>query len=72
MIGLARRSSAAAYSNIVISKEELPVEIGFFDVVHVRHKDRAVFTAGQAHHGKVFEELASQSTSTAEEILLPK
>ena len=39
-------------------EEELSVEVGLLDGVHVRHDDLAPFT-GQAHHGKVLHQLAA-------------
>lgn len=54
---------AESYRDIPGSEEELPVEVGLLDGVHVCDNDLSL-TASQAHHGKVLQELTADGSST--------
>ena len=46
------------------SEEELSVEIGLLDMVHVGHNDLALWTRRHAHHCPVLEHLTPNCSST--------
>lgn len=54
----------ASHPNILRPEQELSVQIGFFNEVHVRHSDVSVLTSTESNHCKVFKELAANSTSS--------
>ena len=53
--------TAATDRDITRPEEELSVEVGLLNGVHVGHDDLATFT-GQPHHGKVLHQLAANGT----------
>jgi hypothetical protein len=53
---------------VFFSKEELPVQVWFFNVVRIGYNDLSTFFGcGQVYHGVILEEFASDSTWTDEE-----
>jgi len=55
--------SGQSHRDIPGPEEELSIEIGLLYGVHVSDYDLAI-TAGQAHHGKVFQQLTANGSST--------
>lgn len=55
--------SKKTHSHIPGSEEELAVEVGLLDGVHVSH-DNLSLPAGQAHHGKVLQQLTANGSSS--------
>ena len=47
--------------DIVGSEEELSVEVGLLDGVHICHNDLTLTTC-QSNHGKVFQQLTANGT----------
>ena len=51
-----------SYLYILWPEEELPVEIGLLDDVHVSDIQPALGAARQSHHGKVLQQLTADGT----------
>ena len=49
------------------SEEELPIEVGVFDVIGICERDLAIFSSAEADHGEVFQELASDGSCSDHE-----
>ena len=56
-------------ANIPISEEELPAEIALFDDIIISDCDLTLSTNSKTHHGKIFDEFTTQSTSTNQKYL---
>ena len=54
----------SSHPNILRPEQELTVQIGFFNKVHVRHSDVAVFAGTESNQCKVFKKLTANSTSS--------
>lgn len=52
------------------AKHGIPRQVGFLDVIHVRHMHLPVARAPHPHHGPVLEHLAADGTSTHQEQVL--
>ena len=55
------------HAHVPGAKEELPVEVGPFDNVHVRNDNPAAGAAAEAHHCEVLKQLAAQRTGAHNE-----
>ena len=56
-------------ANVPISEEELPAEIALFNDIIIGDCDLTLSTNSKTHHGKVFDEFTTQSTSTNQKYL---
>mmetsp|Transcript_30594 Transcript_30594/g.51716 ORF Transcript_30594/g.51716 Transcript_30594/m.51716 type:complete len:341 (-) Transcript_30594:1202-2224(-) len=54
--------------DVVVAEEKLAGQIALFDLIHVGYNNGAFGGAAHPHHGKILDELTSQSTSTYQEI----
>lgn len=54
----------ASHPNILRPEQELSVQIGFFNEVHVRHSDEPASTSAESNQCKVFKELAANCPSS--------
>lgn len=52
------------YCNIPRPEEELPVEVGFLNCVHVSHSHLSTWPTPQTYHSKVLQQLTANGTST--------
>ena len=53
-----------SHPNISWPKQELSVEIRFFNYVHVSNEDMAPVTTPKTHHGKVLDVFTAYCSST--------
>lgn len=58
------------FPDVVGSEEELPVEIGQRDGVHVCNGDAPLWSRSQANHGEIPQQLAADGPDTHQEIFL--
>uniref|UniRef100_A0A182S941 Uncharacterized protein n=1 Tax=Anopheles maculatus TaxID=74869 RepID=A0A182S941_9DIPT len=54
---------------IVRAEKELTIKIALLDQVHIGHNDLAITLGRYPDHGKVFQQLTTDSTSTDDEVL---
>lgn len=53
-----------SHPNILRSEQKLPIQVGSFNVVHVRYSDEAFFSCSQPNKSKVFKQFTADSTSS--------
>jgi len=54
--------SALGFGNMFFSEKELSVEIGIFNVIGICESDFTFLSSTKSNHGKVFQQLTSNSS----------
>ena len=66
-LGLATRALGLGFADMLLSEEELSIQVGYLDVIVICHFDLAFLSTAKTHKGKCLEVLTSESSSSNHE-----